>query len=145
MAVLRGIRYSAETQGVTLPKGVFMDGTILVYGNEEILLKTRGLILEKAGYKVFTAQTFGNAMLVLMNYQIDVCVLCQSLTAEERRGIVETARALQPENQMCSSRLRRERSCDRRGGYYSGGGEAFHTSRCGRKHSHSKTNGAELT
>jgi hypothetical protein len=96
-AVLRGIGYSAETQGLTLPKGAFMYGTILVYGNEEILLKTRGLILEKAGYKVFTAQTFGNAMLVLMNYQIDVCVLCQSLTDEERRGILETARALQPE------------------------------------------------
>jgi DNA-binding response OmpR family regulator len=62
-----------------------------------MLVKTRGLILEKAGYKVFSAETFGNAMLVLMNHQIDVCVLCQSLTDEERRGILETTRALQPE------------------------------------------------
>jgi hypothetical protein len=36
-------------------------------------------------------------MLVLMNHQIDVCVLCQSLKVEERRGILETAHALQPE------------------------------------------------
>ena len=80
-----------------LPKGAIMHGTILVYGNDEILVMTRCLILGKAGYEVFTAQTFGNAMLVLMNHQIDLCVLCQSLRDEERRGIFETAHALQPE------------------------------------------------
>jgi hypothetical protein len=74
-----------------------MHGSILVYGNDEILVTTRCLILEKVGYRVFSAQTFGNAMLVLMNHQIDVVVLCQSLKDEERRGILETARALQPE------------------------------------------------
>jgi hypothetical protein len=58
---------------------------------------TRCLILEKADYRVFPAQTFGNAMLVLINHQIDIVVLCQSLKDEERRGILETARALQPE------------------------------------------------
>jgi hypothetical protein len=40
---------------------------------------------------------FGNAMLVLMNHQIDIVVLCQSLKDEERRGILETARAIQPD------------------------------------------------
>jgi hypothetical protein len=74
-----------------------MRGTILVYGNELLLVEIRGLILGNAGYEVFTAKAFPDAMLVLMNYQIDVCVLCQSLTDEERRGIVETAHALQPE------------------------------------------------
>jgi DNA-binding NtrC family response regulator len=74
-----------------------MHGTILLYGNDEILVMTRGIILEKAGYQVFTAKQFGNAMVVLMNHQIDLCVLCQSLTDEERRGILETAHALQPE------------------------------------------------
>jgi hypothetical protein len=75
-----------------------MQGKILVYGNDEILVMTRSLILGKAGYEVFTAQTFGNAMLVLMNHQIDLCVLCQSLTDKERRGVLETSRALQPES-----------------------------------------------
>src|SRR5258705_12766432 len=74
-----------------------MHGTVLVYGNDEILVMTRCLILGNAGYEVFTAQTFGHAMLVLMNHQIDLCVLCQSLRDEERRGILETAHALQPE------------------------------------------------
>jgi hypothetical protein len=85
----------------TLPKGAFMHGTILVYGNDAISVMTRCLILGKAGYEVFTAQTFGNAMLMLMNHQIDVCVLCRSLRDEERRGISETAHALQP-NTKCA-------------------------------------------
>ena len=74
-----------------------MHGTVLVYGNDEVLVIARCHILGKAGYEVFTAQTFANAMLVLLNHQIDVCVLCQSLKVEERRGILETAHALQPE------------------------------------------------
>ena len=74
-----------------------MHGTILVYGNDEMLVATRGLVLEKSGYEVFTAQTFSNAMLVLMNHQIDLCVLCHSLKDEGRCGILETARALEPE------------------------------------------------
>jgi DNA-binding NtrC family response regulator len=74
-----------------------MHGTILVYGNDEILVMTRSLILGNAGYEVFTAQTFGNAMLVLMNHPIELVVLCQTLKGEERRGILETAHALQPE------------------------------------------------
>src|SRR5258707_2842557 len=74
-----------------------MHGTILVYGNEPMLVTAGGLILEKAGYNVFRAEAFGNDMLALMHHQIDACVLCQSLTDEERRGILETARALQPE------------------------------------------------
>jgi hypothetical protein len=74
-----------------------MHGTILVYGNDEILVMTRCLILGKAGYEVFTAQTFGNATLVLMNHQIDIVILCQSLKGEDRRRIWETGYALQPE------------------------------------------------
>jgi ActR/RegA family two-component response regulator len=79
------------------PEEQIMHGTVLVYGNDEILVMTRSLILGNAGYEVFTAQTFGNAMLVLMNNQIDIVVLCQTLKDDERRGIVETAHALKAE------------------------------------------------
>jgi hypothetical protein len=48
-------------------------------------LTTRGLRLEKAVYKVFIAETFGNAILLLMHHQIDLRVLCPSLR-EDRRG-----------------------------------------------------------
>jgi hypothetical protein len=73
-----------------------MQGTILIYGNDSMLVKTRGWLLERAGYRVFTAAEFSAAMLVLMNQQIDVLLLCQSLSDEERRGILETARASRP-------------------------------------------------
>jgi hypothetical protein len=74
-----------------------MHGTILVFGKDEMLVGTRGLIFEKAGYTVFTAESLSNAALVLMNHQIDVLVLCQTLSDEERCAILETAHALQPE------------------------------------------------
>ena len=74
-----------------------MHGTILVYSNEPMLVTTRGLILEKAGYEALASTTFAGAMLTLMTQQVDVLLLCQSLTDEERRGILETAHALQPE------------------------------------------------
>jgi DNA-binding NtrC family response regulator len=74
-----------------------MHGTILVYGNDEMLVATRRLIFEKADYRVFTADSLSNAMLVLMNHQIDVLVLCQNLSDEERGAVLETAPTLQPE------------------------------------------------
>ena len=36
-------------------------------------------------------------MIALMNQQIDVLLLCQSLRDEERRGIIETAHAIRPD------------------------------------------------
>jgi DNA-binding NtrC family response regulator len=89
--------YATETQRLTLPKGATMQGTILVYGNEPILVSTRELLLRQAGYKVFTAQTFANAMLAMMNSEINVCILCHSLTDEELRAILEMAHVHRPQ------------------------------------------------
>jgi DNA-binding NtrC family response regulator len=82
-----------------------MHGTILVYGNDEMLLSTRKIIFERAGYTVFTAASVPNAMLVLMNHEIDVLVLCQSVDDCERRSILETARTLQPKIKCVSLSL----------------------------------------
>jgi hypothetical protein len=74
-----------------------VNGTILVYGNDEMLVTTRQLILGKARYEVFSATNFASALTVLVNEAVNVPLLCQSLTEEERRGILETGRAIQPE------------------------------------------------
>jgi DNA-binding NtrC family response regulator len=74
-----------------------MHGTILVYGDEEMLVTTRGLILEKAGYQVFSATKFASALVALVNERINVLLLCQSVSDEDRRRIVETAHAIKPE------------------------------------------------
>jgi hypothetical protein len=53
-------------------------------------VKTRHLIVEKAKYQVFPATDFAGAVNILMNQQLDLVLLCQSL----RRGILEKARAI---------------------------------------------------
>ena len=70
--------------------------TILIYGNDDILVTTRRLILERAGHRLFTT-CFADAMLVLMTEPVEILLLCQSLKAEDRRGIVETAHAVRPD------------------------------------------------
>jgi DNA-binding response OmpR family regulator len=74
-----------------------MHGAILIYGNDPMLVKTRGLVLENVGYEVFSCTSFAGAMMTLMTHQVDILLLCQSLSNEERRGMVETVRALQPD------------------------------------------------
>jgi DNA-binding NtrC family response regulator len=79
-----------------------MQAAIFLYGNDVMMLTTRRLVLEKAGYTVFTAENVSNAMLVLMNHHIDLLVLCQSVDDDERRSILETAHTLQPEIKCAS-------------------------------------------
>jgi hypothetical protein len=50
-----------------------------------MLVATRRMIFEKAGYTVFTADSLSNAMLVLMNRHIDVS-FCAKLLAT-RSGV----------------------------------------------------------
>jgi DNA-binding response OmpR family regulator len=71
-----------------------MQGKLLIFGNDSMLLTTRRLILEKAGHHVVTASTFSDAMLLLVNQPFDLLILCQSLNQEERRGMLESAHAL---------------------------------------------------
>ncbi len=74
-----------------------MPGKLLIYGNDSMLLTTRRLILEKAGYEVATVATFSGAMLLLLNRHFDLLILCQSLEEDERRGMLESAHAINPE------------------------------------------------
>jgi hypothetical protein len=46
-----------------------MPSKILAYGNDPILLATRRLVLENAGYRVFTTLEVSDAMLVLLNHR----------------------------------------------------------------------------
>jgi CheY-like chemotaxis protein len=74
-----------------------MPGKLLIYGNDSMLITTRRLILERVGYEVATVATFSDAMLLLLNQQFDLLLLCQSLNEEERRGMLESAYAIKPE------------------------------------------------
>jgi DNA-binding response OmpR family regulator len=69
---------------------------ILLYGKDKTLLMTRRLILEKEGYRVFTAVEFGDAIQAAMTQRLDVLILCQTLSVEECKGVLETTREIAP-------------------------------------------------
>jgi hypothetical protein len=94
------IQYSAETRIERYRRN--MQATILISGNDAMLLTTRRMIFEQAGYSVFTTDSVSNARLVLMNHQIDVLVLCQSLDDNDRASILRVAHLLQPEIKCAS-------------------------------------------
>ena len=94
------IQYSAETRIERYRRT--MQATILISGNDAMLLTTRRMIFEPAGYTVFTTDSVSNARLVLMNHQIDVLVLCQSLDDNDRASILRVAHLLQPEIKCAS-------------------------------------------
>jgi len=58
---------------------------------------TWDLLLEKAGYEVFSTTQFASALVALVNERINVLLLCQSFNEVERGSIIETARAIKPE------------------------------------------------
>ena len=58
---------------------------------------TWDLLLEKAGYEVFSTTQFASALVALVNERINVLLLCQSLNEVERGSIIETTRAIKSE------------------------------------------------
>jgi DNA-binding NtrC family response regulator len=76
---------------------VYASAGILVFGHDPILLETRRLILEKAGFQVWTATEANEAVQVLVREPIDLFILCQSLSHDECLPILETAHTLRPD------------------------------------------------
>lgn len=61
-----------------------MQGTILIYGNDLMLVITRRMIFERAGYTVLTAENISDAMLLLINHPTGAVPKCYD---DERRSI----------------------------------------------------------
>ena len=70
--------------------------TVLIYGHDRTLLDTRRWVLETAGFRVFTVGKMENAAKIVADEQIDLLLLCHTLTAEERRAALAAATALRP-------------------------------------------------
>jgi CheY-like chemotaxis protein len=69
---------------------------ILIYGNDSVLLMTRQLIFEKAGYQVITANDFWTAIRRTTTQIFDVLILCQTLTNLECNSILSAVRQTDP-------------------------------------------------
>jgi len=57
--------------------------TVLLYGNDEMLLWTRKLVLEWAGYEVCVAQEIAQLSELLDREDVDLILLCYSLSRTE--------------------------------------------------------------
>jgi DNA-binding NtrC family response regulator len=76
---------------------VYASAGILIFGHDAILLETRRLILERAGFQVWIATEATEAVKVLVREPIDLFILCQSLSPDECLPILQTAHTLRPD------------------------------------------------
>ena len=70
--------------------------SILIYGRDPSLLDTRRWVLEKAGYRVFSAQTLAEAERLAATEPISLFVLCHSLTPQDCQDALAAAGKIQP-------------------------------------------------
>jgi DNA-binding NtrC family response regulator len=85
------------TQKIVITRrGMQMFDKVLVYGNDPILIMTRRLVLEKAGFRVFTSMKYEDTVQMMVNQQLDLLILCQTLKTNERLGVLATSRRVYP-------------------------------------------------
>jgi DNA-binding response OmpR family regulator len=67
---------------------------ILVFGADAMLVDTRSRVLENAGFKVARARNSAEAEHELRSQQIDLLLLCYTLSRADCEKAIETARAI---------------------------------------------------
>jgi hypothetical protein len=79
---------------------VYAHNHVLLFGHEDILLQTRAKVLERAGFQVWSVDTLALATETIVVQQIDVWILCQTLSAAERWEALTLAETLRPETKL---------------------------------------------
>jgi hypothetical protein len=79
-----------------------MPHKILIYGSYLDLLTTRAQVLKTAGYTVYISVEFERSAEIVHTINVDLCILCQSLTPERCDQIVKFASQVRPEMKMLS-------------------------------------------
>ena len=74
-----------------------MTDKVVVYGNDPLLLLTRRLLLERAGFTVFTTSHFEEEIELMATQEPQLLILCQSLHAEETQTALMMAREVRPQ------------------------------------------------
>ncbi|MGF7180458.1 hypothetical protein [Tunturiibacter psychrotolerans] len=73
-----------------------MSFCILVYGSDQLLLNTRTMVLEKAGYAVLTAIEASDVERIILSQKISLLVLCHTLSSEKCEAALELAESRRP-------------------------------------------------
>ena len=87
---------------------------ILLYGHEEMLLWTRRLVLEWAGYEVSVAQELRQAFQLLDREDVGLILLCYSLSRAECAELIATSGSEVPTLLMTECGEMGNRDCDMR-------------------------------
>ena len=70
--------------------------TILLYGKDENLLKTRSLLLQSTGHRVKQATTYDGLRSILQDVSVNVVVICHTLSEAECLAALDIAAKLRP-------------------------------------------------
>ncbi len=70
---------------------------ILVYGSDLRLMETRRWVLEKADFEVLTALNFTDVCQILSAENVDLFILCHTLSAKDRDTVLSFAHSARPE------------------------------------------------
>jgi hypothetical protein len=67
-----------------------MNSKVLVFGTDEVLLETRRILLESAGFETRTALKFSGAEQILKEREVALLVVCSSI---EKRDVPQVLKA----------------------------------------------------
>ncbi len=84
-------------------------GTVLIYGHDPLLLRTRLRILEQAGYTVWTADVLGEVGSIITTNEVGLLIVCQTLSDEEGEAAITLAHHIRPEMKTLVMSLTRQR------------------------------------
>lgn len=70
---------------------------ILIFGHDSILLRTRCLILKRAGFQVRTTMDLKGAAKMVLEEEIDLFILCRSVDETEIKDALNVAHEIRPE------------------------------------------------
>jgi hypothetical protein len=73
-----------------------MPSTILIYGNDRVLVNTRCLLLAGCGYQVVTALNFKDAKRTLQMGEANLLVWCSSISPRTRKSQISEIKLLFP-------------------------------------------------
>lgn len=71
--------------------------SILVYGRDSNLLKTRRWVLETIGSKVYATTSLKETEQLIISVKPTLLVLCFTLSSEDRRYVLKLVQALRPQ------------------------------------------------
>ena len=73
-----------------------MSDWILLYGDDQLLLHTRTMVLERAGLAVLTAIEASDVERIVLSQKISLLVLCHTLSSEKCEAAVSLAESIRP-------------------------------------------------